>query len=336
MNILHVAKLNHSRPNGYTIAINGHYRAQNEFSKDTIQLYDISNKTSISFNQIDLIVFHGIYKYEFIPLQVRCVLAKKPFIIVPHGSLTKTARKTKRVKKSIYEIFIMNYILKKSKAIQFLCEQEQNESSPYNMLNNIIVPNGIKIPKEKTYKKKFSKKIGFLGRYDIYHKGLDILINAIYSERDFIRANNLTFDFYGSDFAGGEKILSEFINQRELYDIVTVHGPVIQQEKWEVLEKFDFFIHTSRFEGLPLAVLEALSKSIPCILSVGTNFSQLVFDNNAGFIFENDNFHYILNEIAEMNIDKYNELAKQSYLLAQEYSWEKIVKRTIIEYRKFV
>ena len=37
--------------------------------------------------------------------------------------------------------------------------------------------------------------------------------------------------------------------------------------------EFDLFIHTFRFEGHPIAVLEALSYGIPCLLTPGTNMA---------------------------------------------------------------
>ena len=47
--------------------------------------------------------------------------------------------------------------------------------------------------------------------------------------------------------------------------------------------KNDVFIRTSRFEGLPLGILEALSLGLPCLVTKGTNLDELVNNYNAGW-----------------------------------------------------
>ena len=48
-------------------------------------------------------------------------------------------------------------------------------------------------------------------------------------------------------------------------------GGVYGDNKVKVLLDTDIFILTSRYEGMPMGVLEAWSYGIPCILSDGTN-----------------------------------------------------------------
>lgn len=48
-------------------------------------------------------------------------------------------------------------------------------------------------------------------------------------------------------------------------------GPVYKEQKQELLSNSDIFIHTLRWEGMPISVLEVLSHSIPVIVSEETN-----------------------------------------------------------------
>ncbi|MBD2508806.1 glycosyltransferase [Nostoc muscorum FACHB-395] len=50
--------------------------------------------------------------------------------------------------------------------------------------------------------------------------------------------------------------------------------------------EFDLLIHTFRFEGHPIAVLEALSYGIPCLLTPGTNIAGEVEAAGAGWSVE--------------------------------------------------
>ncbi|MEN1932826.1 glycosyltransferase [Escherichia coli] len=47
-------------------------------------------------------------------------------------------------------------------------------------------------------------------------------------------------------------------------------------KKEEVLESNNIFIMTSRYEGLPVSVLEALAYGNICLLTEGTNMAKIV------------------------------------------------------------
>ena len=70
--------------------------------------------------------------------------------------------------------------------------------------------------------------------------------------------------------------------------IVSINGPVFDNEKKEVLLNASFFIHTSRFEGMPMSVLEALSYGIPCLVTQGSNMREDVCRFNAGWGADNN------------------------------------------------
>ena len=105
-----------------------------------------------------------------------------PYIIIPRSAFTKAAFENggilKRLKKKVAHFLIFDSFIKKSLAIQYLTEEERKESKNYNH-SSFIVPNGIIMP---NIKKEFSTnqiKGVFIGRQDIYQKGLDFLLDAI-------------------------------------------------------------------------------------------------------------------------------------------------------------
>jgi len=64
---------------------------------------------------------------------------------------------------------------------------------------------------------------------------------------------------------------------------VAFHGALFGLKKFQTLRQFDVFLHTSRMEGFPMAVLEAAALSIPCITSDATNINSYIKDYQAGF-----------------------------------------------------
>src|SRR5690606_24298476 len=44
------------------------------------------------------------------------------------------------------------------------------------------------------------------------------------------------------------------------------------------------FVHTSRYEGQPQAVMEALAAGTPALLTPGTNMQKFIIENNMGWV----------------------------------------------------
>ena len=67
-----------------------------------------------------------------------------------------------------------------------------------------------------------------------------------------------------------------------------INGPLFNEEKFEQISNFDIFIHPSRSEGMPNAVLEAMSMSIPIMVTPGTNMGEIIKDSNSGWLVNTD------------------------------------------------
>ncbi|MEH2307084.1 glycosyltransferase [Nostoc sp.] len=98
--------------------------------------------------------------------------------------------------------------------------------------------------------------------------------------------------------------------------------------------EFDLFIHTFRFEGHPIAVLEALSYGIPCLLTPGTNMAGEVEATGTGWSMEATpaaiakRIQDIL--AARLELPKKGEAARN--LVEEKYSWNQIGKQSLREY----
>jgi glycosyltransferase involved in cell wall biosynthesis len=55
-------------------------------------------------------------------------------------------------------------------------------------------------------------------------------------------------------------------------------GPKYGEEKLRYFLACDVFVHPSRFEGMPLAVLEAMALGRPCLVTPGSNMGELVHE----------------------------------------------------------
>ena len=143
-----------------------------------------------------------------------------------------------------------------------------------------VIENGIKLPK----KSDFVENNGTLnmlctGRAD-RQKGFQKAIMAVHQIEDL----DLHLDIVGTGAYLGElKILAQKL---EIEDKVTFHGRVDDDELDRIYASADIYlIPTMRYEGLPLALLEAMSHGIPTISSeIGGNADVITHDFDGLFI----------------------------------------------------
>ena len=127
------------------------------------------------------------------------------------------------------------------------------------------------------------------------------------------------------------------IVERSLSGLVTLNPAVFGADKEKILLGSDVFIQTSRFEGMPMGILEALGYGLPCLITEGTTLGHYVKSYNAGWVTETDAqrvFEQIICAINEN--DTLNEKSKNARdMIHQHFAWEKVAKDNIRAYRKY-
>ena len=286
----------------------------------------------IPFNNPDIVFFQGMFEIKFCHIANYLNKKRIPYVVVPRCSLTTAGLNSKKTKKILGNFLFFNRFISNAKYIQFLTVNEYEESKDnYKIQNYFIVGNGVDIPK-MTYKVKKRKvfKIVFIARYNIYHKGLDYLLESVKKNHEWFVNNNVELWLYGSDSDNGLDYLKKTICNN-LEDVVKLNGPTYDKEKEKVLLDCDMFIHTSRLEGQPTAVIEAISYGIPVIVTPGTNITDIVSTHNLGYCAKFDT-NSIFNTIKKAYEEKNNfdtisnnciEYAKSNF------DWNEIIKETI-------
>ena len=110
----------------------------------------------------------------------------------------------------------------------------------------------------------------FLGR--LHHiKGLDVLIQA------FAQCANRDAQLVlaGADGDGSGARALALASRLGVSDRVFGIGHIETEDKLQALDAADLFVLTSRTEGLPIAVLEALAAGLPCLLTDACNVPEV-------------------------------------------------------------
>lgn len=141
-------------------------------------------------------------------------------------------------------------------------------ASAINMLWGIsvdaITANGVELdtfePRLTQKNRKFD--IGYVGRLSIQHKGLDLLVEAM--TREPCSRLSLAIAGVGDD----EQALRAVVRAKGIEDRVKLVGRVLTQEFFEDIRVLAI---PSRYEGLPMVALEALSACIPIVATKYAN-----------------------------------------------------------------
>ncbi len=276
----------------------------------------------------DLVVFEDFYYPNCIKFHFELLKSKIPYIIVPRGALTSPAQNKKWFKKRIANFLMFSHFLKKALAIQYLTLDEYRDSTDKWNKNHVIIPNGISMP--IIHKKEFSSygiNAVFIGRLNAYHKGIDLLIDAINSIKEELRKVQFTLKMYGELNRDYELLKAQVLGYG-LEDLISFEGEAFDDRKKQVLQKADLFIMTSRFEGLPMGLLEALAYGVPVIVTPGTNMATPVREADAGWVTE-PTIESIASSIMQAigGRAEYDKKSKNARDLAAKYDWDILAQR---------
>jgi len=298
--------------------------------------------------EIDISHFHCIYSPSMIRISLLMRKFGIPYVVSPHGSFSPfVLKKHDRIKKFIFEnLFVRRYISNAS-LIHFSSKEEFRIAENRGILEkSVFVENGFDLssfPKtgidKKFLDKKFPNSKGslrllFFGRLDPWHKGIDLLFYALK------KAVEEKVKFY-LFIAGPEKrryrgYLPKLAKKLGISKRVIFLGPVFDPvKKFSLICSSNLFVLTSRFEGFPLTLFEALACETPILVTPGTNAGGLVKEYKVGFLCD-PNPDSIFNSI-KIAWEKRNELkimGKRGLAVIEKYNWRKTANGLIKGYQR--
>jgi glycosyltransferase involved in cell wall biosynthesis len=289
---------------------------------------------------IDMLHLHSV----FIPDNVWVAkVADRPYVLTPHGGYSpQVLRGHHRVAKAVWLRMREKEYVRRASLLHAVSppEMEQLRSTFGAQPALVFVPNAIDLPAVEVAPERrmhtSPKRVVFLGRLSVAHKGLDLLLGgyARYARRRPDTDAELTLA--GPDFRSGRSQLTAMAASLSVDRKVRFLGPQFGRDKDSLLGSAYVFVHTSRWEGMPFAILEALATGCPVLITRATNLAEFVDDFGAGLVVEGttEGIGDGLTKMLEMRADRYAKMCAAARRLASErFSWSTAAEQMSRQYR---
>ncbi|GAB4373784.1 MAG: hypothetical protein Kow0042_17880 [Calditrichia bacterium] len=190
------------------------------------------------------------------------------------------------------------YLYRKvNKLITVSADDQEFVRQTYAVDHLIYIPNGLdfeqinpqSLPSRQEIRQQLSlsnSAFAFLtiARFD-FAKGYDVLIKSLIRQRKELLRENCRFLFLGN--GADRKNVQRQIQRFDLDELVIFIDP--EYPNYHLLKASDAFILPSRWEGLPLTLLEAGAFSLPVLASETYGIRTIIQHQKNGLLFKNQN-----------------------------------------------
>lgn len=234
---------------------------------------------------------HGGFIPVFYSIAKLLRARKMAVVLTPHGSYNTIALQKGQLKKKLYVPLIEKQVLKNVNMVHSLGKSEVE--GLHTLLPGkaaSLIPYGFDLKQVQTNKRILVKKHGsdrkmifsFCGRIDVHTKGLDALVTA------FIKMHAVSehVQLWMIGDSSQRQQLEMQLQAAGVSDRVVFFGAKFGEEKMNLLRQADVFVHPSRNEGLPTAVLEAAALGLPSVVTRATNVGEVIETYKAGWVIE--------------------------------------------------
>lgn len=162
-----------------------------------------------------------------------------------------------------------------------------------------------------------SKKFLAVGRFSHQHKGFDLLIEAFHL---FAKKNqNWTLDIVGEGVE--EELYRKMIAEYRLEKRITIHPFTNHIQSY--YSDAQVYVLSSRWEGMPLVLMEAMSHGLP-IISTNLPVCQEIMDT-FGLYFEKENVEELALRLEEATRLDWSKRSKEALEIAKRFEIDNII-----------
>jgi glycosyltransferase involved in cell wall biosynthesis len=268
------------------------------------------------------------------------------FGVTPHGGYLSDRNGRSlagRLRKRLYLSLWEGWTLRNASLIHAIGQTELDDlKSRFPAVHQItLIPNGFELPAAQDIADQVMKKnsadteitepsIVYCGRMAIFQKGLDLLVEGFARYRKSGGTLKLTMVGDGPD----RPQLEALADQHGIADAITWTGQIFGASLRTTLKSATFFVHSSRFDVIPTACLEAASCGVPLIVSEETNLADFVRHWNSGLVLVPNTpvrLAELLQEAEKLSANERMQMgASAKSMIEHDFTWSEISRRLVL------
>jgi glycosyltransferase involved in cell wall biosynthesis len=282
-----------------------------------------------ALNGVDLVWLHSGWVAHNLAAGLVARRMRIPYLVTPHGAYDPNLNRRRKLLKRSWWAAAESSLLRNAAATHVFFESEV----PYLRAKGyggpvVVAPNGIPVTAEPIWDGGSGGFVLWLGRCDVHHKGLDLLLEGIAMmdepDRPHVR-------LHATDYRGGIEAVRRLVESLELGQFVSVRPPVYGEEKATAFRTARLFVYPSRWDSHSIAMLEALSAGLPMLVTSTTHFG-LELDRAKAAIVVEPTPDALAAGIARGMRDESKRLGVTSGRLAlASYGWPAVARRLVSE-----
>jgi len=286
-------------------------------SGNPLQIYRIIPKFFSCLKKEKPDIIHA-FEYGSYSTDISCFYAKKykiPFLLTVYGYQFSSL--LMKLAKKIYDKVIGRVLFKNAHKIFFSSETQKNEilriMKHTNLEDKMILQENsiriddykdISIDQDLVHKYKVNNELILLTVVRLLpRKGIKYLIYALHKIKDDFNMQNTRLIIVGPD-CGELANIKKLIRTLDLESKVIFAGPVAPQKIKDFLGICDIFILPSLYEGLPLALLEAMAAGKPVIFTDLFCTKRIITNGENGLLVSPADADSLAEAIARLAKDK--------------------------------
>ena len=276
-------------------------------------------------SEVDLVHLHGAFNGTNTAVSLRL---GTPFVFSPHSGYDPISLRRSRGRKQLYALAFERRMLDRASLLAALTEREREQLRAFGATGRcVVIPNGVAHPTVPVDSTAFRRGIRvdaqtplavYVGRIDMYRKGLDRLLDGIAASEDWHLA------VIGAEERGDLPALRASIQRLGIGTRVTVCGPMREPDVQQALAAARLFTLLSRWEGLPMALLEALSLGTPALVSPEVERLVAVAAEGAGWLAAPGSAGRVLRELAAAEQPTWRRASEAATRLSTRYDWNEV------------
>ena len=254
-----------------------------------------------------------------------------PYVFSPHSGYDPVSLRRSRVRKLLYTAAFERPMLRRAKVCIGLTDKEADSLRAQGVEGHVpVIPNGVGPASASVDRDALRRELGldpetrialFVGRLDVYRKGLDALLVGI-SE-----APGWHLALVGPDFRDGLREIRMLMAELSIEDRVSPLGARHGDDLVRAYGGADLLVLPSRWEDLSMSLLEGMVHGLPALVSPTVDEALGIEDAGVGWTAAHDGMGRALLMISSLDDPARSRARGAARAFADRFNWDDIAEQ---------